>query len=257
MKDYLGEYNKYLKYENPIIIEKEDEKNVHSKDDKTMKDKNIVRVIEEIRKNLKSNVLYKNDSKSVIFNDPIYYLFPSKCIKVKKAEHISYVSRVTNDEDILLCLKRIYEVLSNMYSKNMIIKEEYLNELLSISTELCRQISVTCFQRGYLLKQLFNYNIMLLFEYHKLVMSSLAFNLKKQMKQNDILNNFHKEIEKKNNSINSLTKEIINTEEMMEQEKINSEKEIAEVNIIYQNRIDKLKKNNQRKKDEFTRLLQL
>ncbi|KOB88954.1 hypothetical protein PFDG_03963 [Plasmodium falciparum Dd2] len=211
MKDYLGEYNKYLKYENPIIIEKEDEKNVHSKDDKTMKDKNIVRVIEEIRKNLKSNVLYKNDSKSVLFNDPIYYIFPSKCIKVKKAEHISYVSRVTNDEDIVLCLKRIYEVLSNMYSKNMIIKEE----------------------------------------------SSLAFNLKKQMKQNDILNNFHKEIEKKNNSINSLTKEIINTEEMMEQEKINSEKEIAEVNIIYQNKIDKLKKNNQRKKDEFTRLLQL
>ncbi|KNC37105.1 dynein-associated protein [Plasmodium falciparum RAJ116] len=217
MKDYLGEYNKYLKYENPIIIEKEDEKNVHSKDDKTMKDKNIVRVIEEIRKNLKSNVLYKNDSKSVLFNDPIYYIFPSKCIKVKKAEHISYVSRVTNDEDIVLCLKRIYEVLSNMYSKNMIIKEEYLNELLNILTELCRQ---------------------------------------KQMKQNDILNNFHKEIEKKNNSINSLTKEIINTEEMMEQEKINSEKEIAEVNIIYQNKIDKLKKNNQRKKDEFTRLLQ-
>ncbi|ETW34125.1 hypothetical protein PFTANZ_05168 [Plasmodium falciparum Tanzania (2000708)] len=120
-----------------------------------------------------------------------------------------------------------------------------------------KQISVTCFQRGLLLKQLFNYNIMLLFEYHKLVKSSLAFNLKKQMKQNDILNNFHKEIEKKNNSINSLTKEIINTEEMMEQEKINSEKEIAEVNIIYQNKIDKLKKNNQRKKDEFTRLLQL
>ncbi|CRG95722.1 dynein-associated protein, putative [Plasmodium gallinaceum] len=257
MRDYLVKYNKYLKYDISLIIENEDEKNKNLKDEKNMKDKNIVRVIEEIRKNLKSNILYKNDNKNVFFNDPIYQFFPSKCTKEKNVESISYVSRVANEEDTLICLRKIYEVIANMYAENFVIKKEFLDDLLNIFMELCRQVSVMCFQRGFLLKKLFNYNVMLLNQYHKLVKSSLVFNIKKQIKQNEILSNLNNEIEIKRNAINSLKIKIINTEEMIENETINAEKELSEVNMIYQNKIDKLKKNNQRNKDEFTRILQL
>ncbi|CRH03934.1 dynein-associated protein, putative [Plasmodium relictum] len=257
MRDYLVKYDKYLKYDVSIIVENEEEKNKNLKDEKNTKDKNIVRVIEEIRKNLKSNVPYKNDSKNIFFNDPIYHFFPSKSTKIKNVESISYVSRVANKEDTLICIKKIYEVIANMYAENFVIKEDFLNDLLNIFMELCRQVSVMCFQRGFILKQLFNYNVMLLNQYHKLVKSSLTFNIKKQIKQNEILNNLGNEIEIKRNAINSLKMKIISTEEMIESETINAKKELSEVNIVYQNKIDKLKKNNQRKKDEFTRILQL
>ncbi|SBT78861.1 dynein-associated protein, putative [Plasmodium ovale] len=257
MKDYLFGHNKYLKYDTPLIIENEGEKNKNVKDEKNMKEKNIVRVIQEIRKNLKSNILYKKDNKNGIFSEPIYNLFPVKCIKEKKVELISYVSRLTNEEDILSCLKKIYEIISSMYAKNLVIKEEFLDDLLSVLMELCRQVSVMSLQRGLVLKQLFNYNIMLLIHYHKLVKSSLTFNLKKQARQDDTLEKLRDEIEEKRNAIKSLKNEIVETEEMIENERLKAEQELSEVKIIYQNKIEKLKKNNQRKRDDFTRILQL
>ncbi|SBT72308.1 dynein-associated protein, putative [Plasmodium malariae] len=260
MKDYLAECNKYLKYDNPIVIEneaEEEEKGKNLKDEKKIKDKNIVRIIQEIRKNLKSNMLYKNDNKNVFFNEPIYNIFPMKNIKEKKMEYIFYVSRSTSEDDVLTCLRKINEIIFAMYTKSLVIKKEFLDDLLNVFMELCRQVSVSCFQRGNLLKQLFNYNIMLLTHYHKLVQSSLELNLKKQIKQNSSLSALRNEIEIKKDAINSLKNEIVKTEDMIENEKINSEKELSEVNIIYQNKIDKLKKNNQRKKDDFTRILQL
>ncbi|SBS87467.1 dynein-associated protein [Plasmodium ovale curtisi] len=293
MKDYLFGHNKYLKYDTPLIIENDGEKNKNVKDEKNMKEKNIVRVIQEIRKNLKSNILYKKDNKNAIFSEPIYNLFPVKCIKEKKVELISYVSRLTNEEDVLSCLKKIYDIISCMYAKNLVIKEEFLDDLLSVLMELCRQVSVMSLQRGVVLKQLFNYNIMLLIHYHKLVngntlrryfrltllcsffhrppfltlttstlsakstTSSLTFNLKKQAKQDDTLEKLREEIEEKRNAINSLKNEIVETEEMIENERLKAERELSEVKIIYQNKIEKLKKNNQRKRDDFTRILQL
>lgn len=261
MKDYLETYCKYLKYDNAIKVENEEKKKKNCKrknDNKLIKDQNIVRVINEIQKNINSNISYKRDSKDTFFNDPIYQLFPSKSVTVKKTEHISYVCRTTDEEDVTKCLKRIYDIISNMYSENFLIKNiSCFDDLLNVFIELCRQVAVISFDRGYVLKELFNYKVMLLNKYEKLFKSSLAFNLKKQVKQAEIINNMKKEIENKKNRIHSLKMEIINTEEMIENETINVEKEISEINIIYQNKIDKLKRNNQRKKEEFIRILQL
>ncbi|GAW83013.1 dynein-associated protein [Plasmodium gonderi] len=257
MQDYLSEYNKDLKYDNCIIVEHEEEKNKNAKDESCVKDKNIVRVIQEIRKKLRSNVLYKNENKSALFNVPIYNLFPFKCVKGKKEDHIYYVCRTTNEEDVLICLKKIKEIISKIYIKNMLIEKEFLDDLFSVFMELCRQVSVKCFQRGVLLKHLFNYNIILLFHYHKLVKSSLAFNLKKEIKRNNTINNLQTQIDKKKEATKSLKNEILKTYQLIENEKKNAQWEMSEVNIIYQNKIDKLKKNNQRRRDEFTRLLKL
>ncbi|EAA17783.1 hypothetical protein [Plasmodium yoelii yoelii] len=49
MKDNLVKYNKYLKYDNPIIIENNEGSNKNSKDEKNMKEKNIVRIINNIQ----------------------------------------------------------------------------------------------------------------------------------------------------------------------------------------------------------------
>ncbi|VWU51860.1 dynein-associated protein, putative [Hepatocystis sp. ex Piliocolobus tephrosceles] len=254
MKDCLIEYNKYLKYDNPIIIENEEKKKKNSKNERVLTETNIVRVIQEIRKNFRSNIMYKTDKKNIIFNDPIFYIFPIKYIKEKKLEHVFYVARTTSEDEVLLRLKQINETIANLYSKNLIIKEEFLEELLHIFMELCRQVCVLNFPKGVVLKQLFNYTIMLLRHYHKLVKSSLAFNLKKQTKQSEILNNYRSEIENKKNKINSLKIQIMQTEEMIKNEKINAEISLSETNIQYQNKIEKLKKNNQRKEDAFTRL---
>ncbi|CDU85078.1 dynein light chain, putative [Plasmodium yoelii] len=258
MKDNLVKYNKYLKYDNPIIIENNEGSNKNSKDEKNMKEKNIVRVIEKIRKNLKSSILYKNGNKNIyLFNDPIYDIFPIKYYNEKKTEYISYVSKLTNDDDIFLCLKKIFECTTNIYSNYMIIKDEHLEELLSIFMEICRQVSTISFPRGILLKQLFNYNVIVLIHYHKLVKSSITFNLKKQTKQNDTLNNYINQIEAQKKQINDLKNSVLLTEQIIQTEKTNFQKELSKETLIYENKIDKLKKANQRKKDDFTRILQL
>ncbi|CAD2106952.1 hypothetical protein YYG_00888 [Plasmodium vinckei petteri] len=258
MKDHLVKYDKYLKYDNPIIVEDSEINNKNLKDEKNVKEKNIIRVIQKIRKNLKSNMLYKNGNKNIyIFNNPIYDIFPIKYSTEKKTEYISYVSKLTNEDDILFCLKKIFEHTTNMYSKYMIIKDESLEELLSIFMEVCRQVSVISLSRGILLKQLFNYNVVLLAHYHKLVKSSIAFNLKKQTKQNDILNNYINQIEAKKKQINDLKNSVLLTEEIIQTEKTNFQTELSKETLMYENKIDKLKKANQRKKDDFTRILQL
>ncbi|KAI4835793.1 dynein light chain [Plasmodium brasilianum] len=264
MKDYLAECNKYLKYDNPIVIEneaEEEEKGKNLKDEKKIKDKNIVRIIQEIRKNLKSNMLYKNDNKNVFFNEPIYNIFPMKNIKEKKMEYIFYVSRSTSEDDVLTCLRKINEIIFAMYTKSLVIKKEFLDELLNVFMELCRQTrgsgihaTTSNSNEKIYLNALF---ISLLLLLKKMFRSSLELNLKKQIKQNSSLSALRNEIEIKKDAINSLKNEIVKTEDMIENEKINSEKELSKVNIIYQNKIDKLKKNNQRKKDDFTRILQL
>ncbi|EDL47025.1 dynein-associated protein, putative [Plasmodium vivax] len=257
MKDYLEGHNKYLKYDNCILVEHEEEESKIAKEENCVKDKNIVRVIQEIRKNIRSNVLYKNDGKNALFNEPLYNMFPLKCVRDKKVDQISYVCRVTSEEDATACLKKIQDIVSKMYAQNMLIEKDFLEDLLSVFMELCRQVSVTCFQRGSLLRQLFNYNSMLLFHYHKLVRSSLTFNLKKEIKRSHTMSELRQEMERKKEAINSLRSEILDTDRLIEEERANAEREMSEVNIIYQNKIDKLKKNNQRKRDEFTRLLQL
>ncbi|SBT01480.1 dynein-associated protein, putative [Plasmodium malariae] len=59
--------------------------------------------------------------------------------------------------------------------------------------------------------------------------SSLELNLKKQIKQNSSLSALRNEIEIKKDAINSLKNEIVKTEDMIENEKINSEKELSKV----------------------------
>lgn len=248
MKDFLEPYVKFLKYDEPIRIEKEK---------KSTKETTMVRVIGELRKDLNVTALYKKDSKESFFNHPIYELFPSKTVIIKKAEHVSFVSKGTNDEDIIRCLKKIDDVISHMYlSDSTCIDDVFAEDLLSLFMEICRQVTVLNYDIGVLLKQVFNYKLYLLNRYRKLFKSSLTFNINKQLSHAKILTNLKNEIQKKKEIINSLKTETIDVEEIIQKETINAEKVLSEMNTVYQNQIDKLKKNNQRKKEEFTRILQ-
>lgn len=246
MKDLLEMSVKYLKYDDPIKIEKES---------KSTKGTTIVRVIGEIRKDLNATAVYKKESKESFFDHPIYHLFPSKNITIKKAEYISYVSKGTNEEDILTCLKKIENVISNIYLNDTCKDTSFSEDLLSLFMEICRQVTILNYDIGVLLKQVFNYKLHLLNRYHKLFKSSLTLNIKKQLSQEKILANLKNEIQKKKKIISSLKTETIEVEEIIEKETINTEKELSEMNAIYQNKTEKLKKNNQRKKEEFTRIL--
>lgn len=248
MKDFLEVCLKDLKYDEPIRIEKRKKK---STGETTM-----IRLIGELRKGLNSTTFYSKDIKDPFFDHPIYQMFPSKTVTIKNVEHVSYVSKVTNDEDITMCLKKIENVISNIYLGDTAYQDVFFSEdLLSLFMEICRQVAVLNYDIGVLLKHVFNYKLCLLNQYHRLFKSALHTNINKQLSHDKLLKGLKTEIENKKKITNSLKNETIDVDEEIANETITTERKLSEMNIIYQNKTENLKKNNQRKKEEFTRII--